>query len=171
MKRASDSRAESRRELILGCGTLAIALVYYLFAVRIPASDIADVIGPQGLPKTYAVVLAGLSIILIARSLAARRAIVETDPLTATVQTEVRRTITWRVVGMLMSGVVYIAIVPWLGYMVSLAGLIAATIYFQGGSLNRRSAAVAVGGAVLFWLLFVRILHVAHPAGIWPSLL
>jgi hypothetical protein len=31
--------------------------------------------------------------------------------------------------------------------------------------------AVAVGGALLLYLLFVRILHIPHPAGIWPSLL
>jgi hypothetical protein len=79
--------------------------------------------------------------------------------------------VAWRVFGMLMNGVIYILVVPWLGYILSIAALIAATVYYQGGGLNRRVAAVAVGGALLLWLLFVRLLHIAHPAGIWPSLL
>jgi hypothetical protein len=53
---------------------------------------------------------------------------------------------------------------------VSLAALIAATTYYQGGGMNRRVASVSVSGALLFWLLFVAILGIQHPAGLWPSL-
>ena len=71
---------------------------------------------------------------------------------------------------MIVIGAVYIVAVPWLGYLVSLAALIAATTYYQGGGMNRRVAIVAVSGALLFWLLFVAILGIPHPAGFWPSL-
>ena len=71
---------------------------------------------------------------------------------------------------MLVIGVVYLAVVPWLGYILSLAGLIAATTYYQGGGLNTRVAVVAVSGAVFFWVLFVAVLGIPHPPGIWPSL-
>jgi len=67
-------------------------------------------------------------------------------------------------------GAVYIVTVPWLGYLVSLAALIAATTYYQGGGMNRRVAIVSVSGALLFWLLFVAILGIQHPAGFWPDL-
>lgn len=72
--------------------------------------------------------------------------------------------------GMLAIGAVYIAVLPWLGYMLSLAGLIIATTYYQGGALNRQVAVVAVSGAVVFWLLFVMLLGIPQPAGLWPSL-
>src|SRR6185503_21031347 len=73
VKPAGVTKDKAQRELALGSATLAIAAVYYLLAIRIPQSDIADVIGAQGLPKTYALLLAGLSIILIVRAVVARR--------------------------------------------------------------------------------------------------
>ncbi len=171
MTRSAVTKEDARRELVLGCATLAIAAGYYLMAIRIPSSDIADVIGAQGLPKTYAAMLAVLSIILIGRAaLASRTAVAPAPPQPADVPPPTR-SVGWRTLGMLMNGALYVALVPTLGYMVSIAGLIASTIYFQGGALNRRSMAVAVGGALLLWVLFVRILHIPHPAGIWSSLL
>ena len=73
MKPAAATKDDAQRELVLGIATLAIAAVYYLLAIRIPQSDIADVIGAQGLPKTYAALLAGLSIIVIVRALTSTR--------------------------------------------------------------------------------------------------
>jgi hypothetical protein len=75
-----------------------------------------------------------------------------------------------RVAGMLGIGTLYLVVVPWLGYVLSLTGLIAATTYYQGGGLNARVAVVALSGAVFFWVLFVAVLGISHPAGIWPSL-
>jgi hypothetical protein len=111
-----------------------------------------------------------LSIVLIARSAMARRTAVSPAPPDLTDEPSTVRGAGWRTLGMLMNGALYVALVPVLGYMVSIAGLIASTIYFQGGELNRRSLAVALGGSVLLWLLFVRLLHIPHPSGIWPSL-
>ena len=75
-----------------------------------------------------------------------------------------------RVAGMIVIGAVYLAVVPWTGYILALAGLIAATTYYQGGGLNGRVALVALSGAVFFWILFVAVLGIPHPPGIWPSL-
>lgn len=169
MKPAGLTREESRREIVLGCGTLAIAVGYYLLAIRIPQSDISDVIGAQGLPKTYAALLALLSIILITRAALARRRAAPPESPAMTAGPAARH-VGWRTFGMLVNGALYVALVTRLGYMVSIAGLIASTIYLQGGALNRRTIAVAAGGALLLWLLFVRLLHIPHPPGIWPSL-
>jgi len=169
VKRAAVTKEDSRREIILGCGTLAIAAGYYLLAIRIPQSDISDVIGAQGLPKTYAALLAILSITLIGRAMLARRTAVVSNAPAIAIGSSASRSVGWRTFGMLVNGVLYVALVTSLGYIVSIAGLIAPTIYFQGGELNRRSLAVAAGGALLLWLLFVRLLHIPHPAGIWPS--
>jgi len=57
------------RDLAFGSATLALSAAYYWMTAAIPESQLADAIGPQGLPKTYAVLLGGLSLILIVRSL------------------------------------------------------------------------------------------------------
>ena len=36
--------------------------------------------------------------------------------------------------------------------------------------MNGRVALVALSGAVFFWILFVAVLGIPHPPGIWPSL-
>jgi putative tricarboxylic transport membrane protein len=147
------------RDGALGIAGLVLAGAYYLVAADVPESQLADAVGPQGLPKIYATVLAGLSLILIARSFS-RGAVVDqkAPPMI-------------RPLGLLAFGAVYLAVVPWLGYLLSIAALIAATTWYQGGIFNRRIVLVAAGGAVAFWLMFVRLLGVPHPPGIWPSLL
>jgi hypothetical protein len=72
---------------------------------------------------------------------------------------------------MLLIGVAYIIVLPWLGYLLSVAALITATIYFPGGSINGRSILVALSGAAIFWLLFIWLLRIQYPAGLWPSVI
>lgn len=154
------------RDAALGAITLGLAAGYYAMASAIPESLIADAVGPARLPKTYAAMLAGLSVILIAKSLVRRRL--------ASGESNARdgrdSTRAWRPAGLLAIGVVYILIVPWLGYVLSIAALLLATTYFQGGVLNRRVAAVAGVGALLFWALFVLLLRIPQPSGFWPGL-
>lgn len=168
MRRAPATTEDARRELVLGWTMLAIAAAYYALATRIPESGIADAIGAQGLPKAYAAILALLSIMLIGRALRTRHA--ATDAAAAERAAGLRH-VGLRTAGMLVVGALYVALVPWLGYIVSIAGLIASTVALQGGRLDRRTAAIAAGGALLLWLLFVRLLGIPHPSGIWPSML
>lgn len=154
------------RDLLFGSACLALAAGYYLMAAAIPESALADAVGPQGLPRTYATVLGALSLVLIvrsARNLIPRSAITGARP-------PIPRSPFFRVGGMLLLGVAYLAVVPWLGYVLSLAGLIAATTYYQGGGLTARVFVVAISGALFFWVLFVAVLGIPHPPGIWPSL-
>jgi putative tricarboxylic transport membrane protein len=162
------------RDLVFGIATLAMALVYYALTSTIPQSQLADPVGPQGLPKTYAVILATLSVLLIARSL--KRA-----PGQANREVANRKSANLRipnpgsglpaVVGMLLIGVAYIVVLPYLGYLLSVAMLITATTYFQGGRVNGRTVVVALSGAVCFWVLFIWLLRIQYPAGLWPSLI
>jgi putative tricarboxylic transport membrane protein len=154
-----------QRDLVFGCATLALAGGYYLLSAALPHSLLDDAIGPQGLPKAYAVLLAGLSVLQIARALVRRPAAAAPAPRQGGHLHKLRRAM-----GMLMIGAVYLALVPWLGYILSLAGLILATIRYQGGAGVRRAATIAVTGALFFWLLFVLLLGIPQPAGFWPSL-
>ena len=158
------------RDLVFGLATLAIALVYYALTSTIPPSQLADPIGPQGLPRMYAFVLAALSILLILRSLrtAEPRTTEPPNPRTTEPSNHVAAT---RVAAMLLLGVAYIVVLPYLGYLISVAMLIALTTYLQGGPLNGRTVAVALSGAVLFWALFIWLLRIQYPAELWPSLI
>ena len=155
------------RDLAFGTAGAAIAGGYYWLATAIPASALADAVGPQGLPKTYAVVLVTLSSILVARSLRTanpRSRIPDPGPRTPGPGSPIPR-----VMGTLLIGVVYLLLVPWLGYVVTLAGLLLAATWYQGGVFNRTIVVVAISGAIVFWLLFVQLLGIPHPAGIWPQ--
>jgi putative tricarboxylic transport membrane protein len=135
-----------------------LSIAYYAMTAGIPDSQLSDSIGPQGLPRAYAFVLAALSVILILRSVRSTVRL-RSDPAI------------WRVAGMLGIGVVYVLAVERLGYFLSIAGLIVATTYYQGGALGRNVVIVAVVGAVICWLLFVRLMGVPQPPGWWPALL
>lgn len=151
---------------MFGCGMLALSGGYYLLASSIPRSLLDDAIGPQGLPKVYAFLLGGLSILQIIRALIGPR-------VPATASSAPRRgqlRALWRASGMLMIGAVYLVVVPWLGYIPSIAGLIFATILYQHGVERRHAASVAVSGALFFWLLFVWLLGIPQPSGFWASL-
>jgi hypothetical protein len=152
-------------DLAFGGVGLALAVVYYLLAAAIPESQLSDTVGPQGLPKIYAVALGVLSLIQIARSL--RASDIPRINLHLT-----------RVAGMLAIGVIYIVLVPYAGYVLALTALIAATIYYQSShkaegrsqKAQLKPLVVAVAGALLFWVLFVQALGIPYPAGIWADL-
>jgi hypothetical protein len=156
------------RDLVFGSATLAVAAIYYVLSSTIPQSDLADRIGPQGLPKTYAIVLAALSTLLIARSLRTAN-LAPANPEPSNREPANHRIL--RVAGMLLIGIAYILVLPYFGYLLSVALLIAATTYFQGGPVSGRSLLVAISGAALFWALFIWLLRIQYPAGLWPSLI
>ena len=149
------------RDLALGGILLALSGAYYAMATTIPQSQLADTVGPQGMPNAYAGLLALLSLLLIGRALRTGRprALAPSHP----------RTLVGRVAGMLAIGVLYIAVVPWAGYVVSLAGLIVGTSYYQGGVINRHVLLVGGAGALMLWLVFVLLLGIPQPTGIWSS--
>jgi putative tricarboxylic transport membrane protein len=146
------------RDALFGGAMLVVAAGYYAWAAAIPDTTLADAVGPTGLPKVYAVVLGALAALLVLTSRRSRNR----ESRIANRESRIPR-----VVGLLLIGVLYVALVPWLGYIVSIAGLIAATTYYQGGRLNRQVALVAVGGAIFFWLLFVIVLGIQQPSGAW----
>jgi len=144
---------------------LAVAGLYYAAAAALPTSQLDDAIGPQGLPKSYAVVLAALSLILIVQSVGTRG-----KGAGGSERPDAQRHALGRVVGMLVIGALYIVAAPWIGYIPALAVLIMMTTYYQGGVIDRRVGIVAVSGALFLVVDFVFALRMPHPAGFWPSL-
>ena len=160
------------RDLALGSATLALSVGYYWMASGIPSSRLADTVGPQGLPVTYAALLGVLSLALIVKSWRARaQALPAPDsPSSSRPSVPGPRFPLWPVAGMLAIGIIYILVAPWLGYTLSIAGLILATTYYQGGAIGRQVVLVALAGGICFWLLFVVLMRVPQPPGWWPPL-
>jgi hypothetical protein len=160
------------RDFVFASLTLALAVVYYLMADAIPTSLLSDAVGPGGLPKAYALIMAGLSVILMAQSLAKQRRLAARGLSSLDEAGTVR--LQWaqiyRALGLLAIGFFYVLVVPWLGYIPTLAVLIAGTCYYQGGTLGPRVGVTALIGALFFWVLFVLVLRIPQPPGIWPEL-
>ena len=151
------------RDFAFAALTLAVGFAYYWLATQVPQSALDDAVGPVGLPSLYAVMLVALSLVTIGRAALAvvrRRAPPRDDPPGRS----------WRFAGMLIIGMLYVAIVPWLGYLPSIAMLIAGTAWYQGGVVNGRVIVVAASGALLLWLLFVAFLRIPQPSGPWTSI-
>jgi hypothetical protein len=72
--------------------------------------------------------------------------------------------------GLLAFAVGYLLIVEALGYLLSLAVLIPAVAIYLGARLGWRPVAVGVGGAVVLWLMFDKLLGVDMPEGILRGL-
>jgi hypothetical protein len=151
------------RDFAFGAMMLAVGLAYYWLTSQVPQSTLDDEVGPVGLPRLYAVILVTLSLIAIVPAALAviRRRPPQRDDVP-------RRS--WRFAGMLLIGVLYVAIVPWLGYLPSIAMLIAGTAWYQGGAITRRVVVVSASGALILWLLFVAFLRIPQPPGAWTSI-
>ena len=156
------------KDLASGIGMLALSVLVYYGAGGIGSSYMADPIGPAGLPKSLAVVLGVLAALLIAKSLfglwTRRGASAVADGMNP-----------WRphllAAGMLAVGVAYVLIAEIVGYLAGIALVILATAIYQGATRSWRAPAIAVGGAVSFWLLFVVMLNIGQPEGLWSRLL
>jgi putative tricarboxylic transport membrane protein len=156
-----------RRDAVLGSATLALGALYYWLADSVIVSQLADAIGPQGLPKIYAVGLIALSLVLIGSS--ARASPESRVPLPGSdLAPPDSRAAFYRAAGMLAIGIVYVLAVPYLGYMLAIAAVIATTIYYQGGELSRRTLVIALAGGVFFWVLFVVLMGISQPPGFFP---
>ncbi len=158
------------RDFVLGSAMMALAVGYYLIADAIPTSLLSDAVGPGGLPRIYAVLLGGLSLILMVQSVLHQRRAALRKAGDGNGDINPTRLQLTRAAGMLGIGAFYLFVVPYLGYIPSIALLIAGTTYYQGGQLTRQVGIVAVGGALFYWLLFVYVLRIPQPPGLWSAL-
>ena len=147
--------------LTSGVLLLVVAAVYYAATLEIPISTLSDEVGPQGLPTILAGLLAVLGVALAARAVLQRRA----DQAVAR-STEDEQGSLPRALGFLGIGVGYIVVAPVLGYVPAVALLIAAVALYEGVRPSWRVGAIALAGAVGFWLTFVKLLGVAQPTSL-----
>ena len=157
------------KDLLCALTFLVIAVAYYCRALDINRSSLADEIGAAGLPIIYSLLLSGIGLSLIGKTLVARRLLpVGTRPRINDLTGDGRRLM--RAAGVLGMGFVYITIVGVAGYLLSVVLLIGSVTAYQGERFSRRLVGIAIGGGLAFWILFDGLLGVDMPPGFWPAL-
>lgn len=156
------------RDTGVGLGLLLLAGLYWLGADQIRVSRLEGIVGAQAVPKGLAVSLAVLAALLIAQDLwrARRVAAAARDEEREGGGTEAHL----RAAGMLLIGVGYLLVVNTIGYVPAIALLVLATALFMGRPWSAELILLSLGGALLYYLLFVRLLGIPLPPGFWPGM-
>lgn len=146
-----------RKDIVCGAAGLVLAASYYWLADELPRSLLDDPTGAAGLPKLLALFLGGLSLALMLVTLVRRPAAAGGRGSAAHI----------RAAGMLGLGVVYLLVLPWLGYLGALFLLLLGVTLYSGARFGAVPLAVSVGGATFLWALFVRLFGIPMPTGAW----
>jgi hypothetical protein len=150
-----------------------LAIGYLVQAAALPTSALADPVGASGFPMLIGWTMAGASVVLLLRTgveaLWSKRT-AEADTDGSEIWATPLRT-TARAAGVVAIAAVFLLILPFAGYLLSLFLLIGAVAIYQGRPPSWRIGLVAGSGAVFLWLLFVVVLNLPLPAGIWTDLL
>jgi putative tricarboxylic transport membrane protein len=152
------------RDFVGGIGTMVIGLAYYIYAAQIRSSALDDSVGPAGLPKVYGMIMIGLGLVIAAGAILK---VLRTRSVGLPVKSEWtgQGTKILLASGLLLIGIVYLLLVPLIGYALGIALLIFATAFYQGAPRSWRLIAIPVGGAIVLWCIFVLLLDVSMPSG------
>ena len=179
---ALDSPAATRfripRDVWIGLAALVLAGLYRAGAGGIPVSPLDGVVNARAMPEALSFALALFSLLLIARALLIEsvrvRAARRSGAPAAAAPAEEGRRFTWRqhlkAGGVLLLGVAYLLLLPWLGYLPVMILFIVAVAVYIGARPSAYTLAVAVGVAVSFYLLFDWLLGIPMPSGILSDL-
>ena len=145
-----------KQEIAGGAALLALATVYLIGATGIPHSTLSDEVGARGLPYLLGVLLAMVSVGIMARGVLSPNVAAESADEISSLP---------RVLGVLACAALYIAVAWLAGYVVAAAIALIAIMLYEGAKSSMRVVAIGVLGALFFWLTFVLFLGVEQPVG------
>lgn len=176
---SSAPRFRIPRDVWIGLAAFALGAWYWRAAGDIPISPLDGIVNASALPRILAIAMMLFSVLLILRALlveymflaAARKRV---DGLARRPEVEghaftPRQHV--KAAGIVCIGIVYLLVLPWLGYIPSVILLMLAVSVYIGARAGLYTLGVAVAIAVAFYLLFVRLLGIPLPAGFWPTLM
>lgn len=145
-------------EIILNTIWLIFAASVYI--ITIPYADIKtlDPIGPHVFPKLMSVVILICATINLISAILKRETSIQKDK-------KIKIKIIIKLVLIIISGGLYIYIMPWLGYFLSTALLMICLIEIQGGIKLWLNVSVGTGFSMFLYLVFSKILSVLLPHG------
>jgi len=160
------------RDLVLAALTLVLAVFYLGAAAEIPESALSDNVGASGFPNLIGWGLIIASTALVLRTLltapggegpgTSAPAAGDGDDVWATP----RRT-ALRAAGLAAIAAAFLLLLPWTGYLVAVAAMILAVALYQGRRPSVVVLGVAAGGAAVLFALFVLLLDIPLPRGLW----
>jgi hypothetical protein len=175
---SSAPRFRIPRDVWIGLAAFALGAWYWQAADDIPISPLDGVVNAAALPQMLGIAMMLFSVLLVLRALlvemmylrAARRVAGKVSDRPEEEGQDFTPRQHLKAAGVIVIGVIYLIILPWLGYVPSIALLIAAVSVYIGARAGLYTAGVALGIAVTFYLLFVQLLGIPLPAGLWPGL-
>ena len=150
------------RDTLSGLALLVLAGAYYRAMGAIAESTLSDEVGATGLPRILVIALAGLGVILLMRSLFVAK---EASASGESGDRDEEATLP-RAIGFLLLGAAYVLILPYVGYIAGVALLIGVVAFYEGAPRSWTLPVAALGGAILYWAVFVKLLGVNQPAGV-----
>jgi hypothetical protein len=152
------------KDLLSGMVLVAVAGTYYAWSTQIADSTLSDEIGAGGLPKVLAAILVILGLSLIARTLLSMR--LRPAPAAENADEEKDENAALpRAIGFILFGAGYVFLLPFVGYIAATALLIGAIAIYEGAPRTWVVPTAAVGGGLLYWAIFVKLLGVNQPMG------
>lgn len=161
------------RDLAVAVLTLALAGIYLREAARIPRSALSDNVGAGGFPTVIGWALVIASVALAARALLTpdrsdEHRAAEPESAAAADAGEV-----WadparalrRCLGLAAIAATFLLLLPRAGYIVSTAFLLFSVAAYMGRPAGLQVVAVAVGGAICLFCIFVLLLDIPLPVG------
>lgn len=168
----SGGLSDRTTSVVSGAVGLAGSLLYIAAARGIEDSLLADAVGASGVPVAVGVVMAAASAALVLKGLmptAKSKAKPEPQP-DADAQSASPLRAHFLAAGLIAILAVYLLVLPWLGYIVSVGLLAAAVGWFAGGRERNTLIGFAVITGPLLWFFFDFALKIRMPAGFWPAL-
>jgi putative tricarboxylic transport membrane protein len=161
---------DAKVDRITGALGALLSISYLLYARGIEDSLLADAVGASGVPTGVGMVLLLASVALFCKSWAGAASAgaqgQEADGEEGGAKHPHRMAL-----GLLGILAAYVALLPFLGYVVCI-GLLVGSVAWLAGARKRLSvlACMVIAGPAL-WLMFDWALEIHMPVGLWPKLL
>lgn len=150
------------RDLVGGLVAIVLGSLYLVFSIRQRVSALADSIGPAGMPKVLGFLMVALGIVLCIQAIYQYRK----SALSSPAEWDGIGGQILRAFGLVCIAIAYIYLIAILGYVPSIALLLAAVAIYLGATISWRLAVIALCGSLALWAIFVLLLDVPMPAGI-----
>jgi putative tricarboxylic transport membrane protein len=145
------------RMLAVLAGLLAISCVEAARAIE--DSLLADAVGAGGVPQGVGIAMGIAALALFAKSLLGKAAVPAANP------SATWHAAAWRTAGLALVLLGYAAVLPFIGYPLSISMLVLAAGRLAGASLKWPLLVCAVLAGPLLWTLFDFVLKVRMPLG------
>jgi len=161
---------ERQSNLITGAAGLFFSLAYIRFAGGIEDSLLADAVGASGVPIFVGALMAVASVLLLVKGLLQKPTPAWPEDTPERAQADAPQHPHRLALGLLSILSIYLVLLPWLGYVISIGLLSAAVAWFAGGRAFKVLWGLMLITGPLMWFLFDFALKVKMPTGVWPTL-